>query len=527
MKFFQSLLKRAHPHEQLQQNFNSDKSTPKEPLNFKLQENLRKIQETLGYSSDIVVRELNAGKTGEIKIGIVFTDGLTDDTFISDFILEALVFDIRKTKLDCHTLLCEDSLSKIKNAALPTAEITEISDFEKLFLHLLSGDTILLVDEVSEAVAIDSRGWKERGINEPTSETVVRGPKDGFTETLRTNTALLRRKIKDPNLWIESMTIGRRTKTDIAIAYIKGVASDTVIAEVHKRLNSIDIDGVLDSGYIEEFIQDAPYSPFPTVQNTERPDKIAAGVLEGRVAIIVDGSPFVLTVPVVFTQFFQASEDYYHRFDVSSFIRILRFLCFFLALLVPSLYIAVLTFHQEMVPSPLLTSIAAQREGVPFPAALEAILMEVTFEILREAGVRLPQNVGSAISIVGGLVLGEAAIQAGIVSPILVVVIAVTAMSNFVIPAFNLALSLRSIRFAFLFLAASFGLYGVVLGLVTMVLHLCSLQSFGIPYMSPMAPFTANGQKDTLIRAPRYGLFRRPGFISNNNIRGKNSRKQQ
>jgi spore germination protein KA len=527
MKLIQRLLKRGQPSEGETENSNPDNTTPKDPLKLTLQENLTKIQETLGYSTDIVVREFDAGSSGEIKLGMVFTDGLTDDIFVSDFILKALTFDIRKTDLDSNAILKENTLDIIKKAALPAAELSEVSDFEELFLTLLSGDTILLIDGVSQALAIDSKGWVDRGIEEPNSETVVRGPKDGFTETLRTNTALLRRKIRDPNLWIEALTIGRRTKTDVAIAYIKGIASDEVIQEVQKRLKNINVDAVLESGFIEELIQDAPYSPFPTVQNTERPDKVAAGLLEGRVAIITDGTPFVLIVPIVFTQFFQASEDYYNRFDVSSFIRILRFLCFFLALLVPSLYIAITTFHQEMIPTPLLTSVAAQREGVPFPAAVEALLMEFTFEILREAGIRLPKAIGSAVSIVGGLILGEAAVMAGIVSPIMVIVVALTAMSNFVIPSFSLALSLRSIRFAFLFLAASFGLYGIVLGLIAMVLHLCSLQSFGVPYMSPMGPYTANGQGDALVRSPRYGLFKRPDFITNNNItRGRNPQKR-
>lgn len=496
----------------------SNNNNTKESLKTVLKDNLQKIRQTMGNSIDIVIRELETGVNGQIQIGVIYTDGLVDKTFINEFILETLLGDLRKAELVDLCSANENILQILKKTMLPVGEIREISDFDQLFMHMLMGDTILLIDGFSQGLVMDTKGWKDRGVTEPSSETVVRGPKNGFSETLKVNTSLLRRIIKDSNLWIETTKVGKRTRTDVAIAYIKGVAKDEVVAEVHKRLNKIDIDGILESGYIEELIQDSPYSPFPTVYNTERPDKIAAGILEGRVAIFVDGTPFVMLVPVVLIQFFQASEDYYHRYDISSLIRIVRYLSFFLTLLVPSLYIAITTFHQEMLPTPLLTSIAAQREGGPFPAAVEAVLMEVTFEILREAGVRLPKAVGSAISIVGALVLGEAAVQAGIVSPIMVIVVSITAISNFVTPAFNMAMSLRIVRFLFLILAASFGLFGIVLGLITMVLHLCSLQSFGVPYMSPMAPFILREQKDTLVRLHRYGKVNRPTFIRGNNI---------
>ncbi|TDT61312.1 spore germination protein [Fonticella tunisiensis] len=488
-----------------------------------LKENLERIQETLGNSSDIVVREFYAGKYGQMHIGIVYVDGLIDKNIVQRFILEALMLNLREAELDSTVFLQENELQVLKKAVLPAGEVKEIVDFNELFLHLLSGDTIVIINGVSRGMAIGTKGWTDRGIEEPGSESVVRGPRDGFTETLRTNTALLRRRIRDPNFWIETRRLGRRTKTDVSIAYIKGVASDRVVQEVHRRLDSIDIDAVLESGYIEEFVQDAPYSLFPTIYNTERPDKVVSAILEGRVAILVDGTPFVLLVPVVFIQFFQASEDYYHRFDISTLIRLLRFMCFFLALLVPSFYVAATTFHQEMIPTTLLVSIAAQREGVPFPAAVEALLMEISFEILREAGIRLPRAVGSAISIVGALVLGEAAVRAGIVSPAMVIVVSVTAISNFVSPAFNMAMSIRILRFLFLILASTFGLFGIVLGLIAMVLHLCGLSSFGVPYMSPMAPLIMQDQKDAMVRLPRFGVFKRPNFIRGNDaVRGRN-----
>jgi len=292
--------------------------------------------------------------------------------------------------------------------------------------------------------------------------------------------------------------------------------------EVRNRINKIRIDSILESGYIEELIQDEPYTLFPTIYNTERPDSVSAGLLEGRIAILVDGTPFVLLVPALFIQFFQSPEDYYQRADISSLIRILRYVAFFLALLTPSLFIAITTFHQEMIPPALLISIVAQREGIPFPALIEALIMELTFEILREAGVRMPKAIGTAISIVGALVLGEAAVQAGLVSPAKVIVVSITALASFISPSYNLAMTVRILRFIFMLLAATFGLFGVALGLLTMLLHLCSLRSFGIPYMYPLAPFNLSGQKDTLMRIPIWRMFKRPKLISS-----KNSVRQQ
>jgi spore germination protein KA len=240
--------------------------------------------------------------------------------------------------------------------------------------------------------------------------------------------------------------------------------------------------------------------------------------LEGRVAILMDGTPFVLLVPALFVQFYQSAEDYYQRADFATLIRILRYICFFVSLLAPSLYIAITTFHQELLPSPLLFSLAAQREGIPFPALVEALIMEVTFEILREAGVRLPKTVGQAVSIVGALVIGQAAVEAGLVSPAMVIIVSITAISNFVIPSFNMGISVRILRFFLMAFAATFGLFGVTVGLIAMVQHLCSLRSFGVPYMSPMAPFIKEDQKDTILRMPQWGLFTRPRFISQKNI---------
>ncbi|MFJ7307288.1 spore germination protein [Peribacillus frigoritolerans] len=495
---------------------NRSKDSKKHEINLissDLQFNLDHIKKTVGNSSDIVIRDFQAGKNGEIKLGIVYTDGLTDSASIQDLILDTLMVEIRNSDLD---VAVPDCFELIKSHILPVGGIVEITDFQKLFNHVLSGDTMLLMDSSPKGLALGSRGWVDRGVQEPSSQTVVRGPKDGFTETLRTNTALIRRRIKDPNLWLETKQIGEKTQTDVAIMYLKGVADDKTVSELQSRLNRINIDAILESGYIEELIQDEVYTPFPTVYNTERPDAVAAAILEGRIAIMVDGTPFVLIVPALMVHFFQSSEDYYQRADIATLIRVLRYLSFFLALLTPSLYVAVSTFHQEMLPTPLLISLASQREGVPFPAFVEAMLMEVVFEILREAGVRMPRAIGSSISIVGALVIGQAAVEAGFVSATMVIIVSLTAICSFVFPANSMASAFRMLRFLFMILAATFGLYGIILGLIVMVLHLNSIRSFGLPYLAPNAPFILQDQKDNIIRMPHWSLLKRPRLISKN-----------
>ncbi|GGC95715.1 spore germination protein KA [Thalassobacillus devorans] len=492
-----------------------EEQTSSKKLDKTLQNNLEQFKQTLGESTDIVIRTFKAGQTGSIDIAVLYTSGLVNDTIVHDFVLDTLMVQIRQTPLDT---IEKDNYQLIKDFAMTGGNITDIDTTEKLFNHVLSGDTVVMLDGSSEAMAIDTREWESRSVEEPSTQSVVRGPKEGFTENLRTNTALLRRRIKDPNLWISTKPIGTKSKTDVAVVYLHGVADEKVVKEVTHRLNKIDIDAILDSGYVEELIQDETYTPFPTVYNSERPDTIAGGLLEGRIAIIVDGSPFVLLVPALFVNFFQSAEDYFQRADFSTLIRLIRYLAFFLALLTPSAYIALTTYHQEMIPTSLLVSLSAQREGVPFPAFVEALLMEITFEILREAGVRLPKAVGSAISIVGALVLGQAAVEAGIVSSAMVIVVSLTAISSFVSPSFNFAISIRMLRFGFMILAATLGLFGILLGLIILTLHLASLRSFGVPYLTPMAPFIVSDQKDAILRFPRWKLTTRPRLVTQQNI---------
>lgn len=499
-----------------QEHPNPTKESSKESLKRNLQDSIEYIKKTLGNSSDIVIREIVLGSEHQIKAAICYTDGMVDTKSIQEFIMETLMADI--PSLESIVSSEHDLLPLLKNHILAVGEIKDVTDFSSLFTSLLSGDTILLLDGCTHGLTIGMRGWKDRGVTESTTETVIRGPKEGFTESIRTNTALIRRKIKDPNLWLETKQIGRLTKTDVAIMYIKGIVNDETVKEVQSRLDRIDIDGILESGYIEEFIEDETYTPFPTVYHTERPDVIAADLMEGKIAILVDGTPIVLIVPTMLISFIQAAEDYYQRADVSTLIRFLRFLSIFISLLGPSLYIAITTFHQEMLPTQLLISLAAQREGVPFPAFIEALMMEIAFEILREASIRMPKAIAQSISIVGTLVIGTAAVDAGIVSAAMVIVIAITAVSSFVLPSFDLAMTIRMLRFLMMLLAASFGLFGLIVGVIAIILHLCSLRSFGVPYMSPFGPFILEDQKDALFRIPRWGMLTRPRLIGQKNI---------
>ena len=490
-------------------------------LKENLKENLQHIKNTLGESADIIIREIKIGNEGRIKVGIIYTDGLSNSEALQNFIMETLMIDIKQTDIENNLTADSSTLTLLKNSALTVGELSDVSDFDQLFTSLLSGDVIVLIDSFSSGYIIGNKQYMAGGVMEPTAQTVIRGPREGFSENLRVNTALVRRIIKDPNLWMISKEVGRRTKTNIAIMYIEGVADENVVDEVRNRIGRIDIDGILESANIEEFIQDSQFTLFPTVFNTERPDTVAAALLEGRIAILVDGTPFVLIVPALFIQFFQSSEDYYQRAVMASLIRLLRFIAFGISILMPALYISLITFHHEIIPSALLVSLAAQREGVPFPAFVEAIIMEITFEILREAGLRMPRAIGSAMSIVGAFVIGTAAVEAGIISAAMVIVVSITAISSFVSPTYDIAIAGRIVRFIFMGLAASFGLYGILIVLIALVLHLCSLSSFGVPYMSPFAPFNAAGLKDSLIRFPIWNMLKRPSYIS------KNSSKQR
>ncbi len=477
-------------------------------MSVRLQENEAALKQALGESTDLVKKKLTLGRS--IELSLFFIDGLVDNGILHNSILYSLIERGFSEFKEPEEMDAPHKLQLLKDCILMAGDITEIDDFGKMLHDLLSGGIILLLDGADTALRIALPGWEDRNVSEPSSQSVVRGPMEGFTERLRTNTALIRRKIKDQHLWLETFQIGKVTQTDVAIMYLDNIAKTEIVNEVKRRLAKIDTDSILESGYIEEFIQDTALTPFPTIFNSDRPDTVAAGILEGKVAILVDGTPFVLLVPSFFLNFFQSAEDYYQRADIATLLRFIRYLSFFIAMLAPALYVAITTYHQEMIPTNLVISLAAQRETVPFPAFVEALLMEVTYEVLREAGVRIPKNIGQAISIVGTLVIGQAAVEAGFISSAMVIIVSITAISSFVIPETGMSIAVRIIRFALMGLAAFMGLFGILFGLFIIVLHLAGLRSFGMPYMSPIGPYNQSDLKDSVFRLPWPKLTTRP-----------------
>lgn len=491
-------------------------------LSHKLEDNQKLLVQLLGSSTDLVTKELHMDAS--TRIALIYIDGLIDTQVLHNSILYSLQERCAPEQL-IH-LNAGQKLELLQNQILRAADISVTSDLKPFVHELLSGNVMLLLEGSADALRIGLPGWEDRNVSEPSSQSVVRGPMEGFTENLRTNTALIRRKIKDSQLWLETFQIGRVTQTSVSIMYLCHIASPGLVQEVKRRLASIDTDSILESGYIEEFIQDTAKTPFPTIYNTDRPDTIAAGILEGKIAILVDGTPFVLLVPSFFVSFFQSAEDYYQRADISTLLRFVRFLSFLITLLAPSLYVAVTTFHQEMIPTNLVISLAAQRESVPFPAFKEALFMELTYEILREAGVRIPKNIGQAISIVGTLVIGQAAVSAGFVSSAMVIIVSITAISSFVIPESGMAIAARIIRFGLIGLAGFMGLFGIMFGIFILILHLASLRSFGMPYMSPLGPYQSADLKDSIFRFTWLHLKTRPQNSKVQNIQRQDTPKR-
>jgi spore germination protein KA len=483
-------------------------------LSFKLQQNLEMLKRIFGESRDIIYREFAFGRNKKIEAALIYVEGMSEKFIINDVIMKTLMYDNVLT--DMEERMDISQLHTIKTNMLSAGNIGQVKSMDEVIDGCLSGDTVLLIEGCNEALVINTRTWERRSIQEPKTEAVVRGPREGFSETLSTNMTLLRRKIKNPNFVFETMRIGKQTKTSVCIAYLKGVVNTKLIDEIKLRLNRINTDAILESGYIEQFIEDSPYSIFPTIGNSEKPDAAAAKILEGRVAILVDGTPFVLTAPMLFIEGFQNSEDYYSRTYFSSILRILRFLAFSISVLAPALYVMLSIFHQELIPTTLLFTMAANREGVPFPAIMEAALMLSTYEILREAGVRLPRPVGQAVSIVGALVIGEAAVSAGLVGALMVIVVSVTAVSSFVVPVYTDVISI--LRVIFLLLVGALGIFGLAVGFLGVLIHLSSLRSFGAPYLSPLAPLSKGDLEDTFIRTPIWKMNTRPRVIGWNNL---------
>ncbi|MBW5446505.1 spore germination protein [Cohnella sp. CFH 77786] len=459
---------------------------------------LRMLQERLGINDDIVFRSFDAQIIGPIRAFICYNSGLVGQAMIHEHILKPLmeVGNNERRAPDTSINQLSLALSQILNAS----SVREIRTIEEATNEILSGQTALFLDGFDSALSIETRDVEHRPISEPATEAVVRGPREGFTEMIELNTALIRRKITNPDLVFEKMTLGSKTKTKIRLAYMKGIADPDLVAEVKTRLSRISPNSVLESGYLEQLIEDHPFTIFPTIGNSERPDSVAMKLLEGKVAILCDGTPFVLIVPHFFVESLHVSEDYYMRPYIANFVILLRYIALLLTVYTPALYVSLTSYHQGMIPTILLTTIAATEERVPFPVILEVILIGVAFELIREAGIRMPRPIGSAMTIVGALIIGEAAVQAGLVSAPMVINMAVTGISGILIPALNSVVLFT--RIFLLLLAGGLGFYGILIGSLIIVSHICSLQSFGYPYLSPIAPFRSKGWNNTFMRIP-------------------------
>lgn len=404
----------------------------------------------------------------------------------------------------------DTGMKGILQTALAFGQAAIIEEMASAAASVAEGSVVLFAEGSREAVAVKIASMQfNRQMAEPSTELLIRGPHLGFIESAETNMALIRQKVRLPELKMEMMTVGTTTNTTVVVAYVEHLAAASVVEEMKRRLSAIDVDIILESGQIEELIRDAPYSPFPVMQMTERPDTAASLLLDGKVVLLTEGTPMALVAPATFWQGFQTMEDYYTGFIFATLLRWLRYLFAALSLLLPSFYIAITTFHQEMIPTSLALSIAASREIAPFPALVETLMMEIAFEGLREAGVRLPRPVGQTISIVGALVIGEAAVSAGIISAPIVIIVSLTGIASFLLPKVNMSQAFRYSRFPLMLLAGSLGLFGLGAGLLTLLIHLVNLRSFGVPYMTPIAPFHASGLLDVFVRAPWWKLHKR------------------
>ncbi|WP_408635367.1 spore germination protein [Paenibacillus selenitireducens] len=460
-----------------------------------LQDNVEQLKQVFERNSDCIFQSIMIA--GRFPAMITYFDNTCDTKELNRSVITPLhrMQQIRQVNMD-----------DLRNV-IDLSHMKTIQNLDEAVQNILSGNPVLLTDQVQGGLVFSLAQWEQRGIEDPMAENVIRGPREGFTESVGVNISMVRRRLKTSDFKTEECTIGTMTNTKVVVAYSDSLSHPTIREELKKRLQKIKIDKLIESGELEELIEDQPYSPFPTIIASERPDVITAAITEGRIAIFTDGTPFVLVVPSTMNSFFQSPEDFNQRLLIGSFIRFLRYAFYFISLLAPATYVALLSFHQEMIPTLLLLNIASSRESVPLPAVVEALLMEIMFEGLREAGVRLPKQIGAAISIVGALVIGQASISAGLVTAPMVVIVAITGIASFMVPHYAEGIAPRLLRFPLMIMAGTMGLLGLMLGTIAVVIHLCSLRSFGVPYLVPVR---AKDLKDTVIRLPIWSLDERP-----------------
>lgn len=462
-------------------------------------------------NGDIVLREFDIVlKDGPVGAFILYFDGMTSRDVINGSILQPLML---LSNLDIKSKE-KDITEYVKKHLLPQGQLKVAKKYSEVIEEINFGGLGLFIDGIACAFAADVKGWSARGVERPNTELVIRGPQEGFTEVLRANTALVRKTLKNENLIVENITVGRRSKTPCSILYIKDIVNDSLVTEVRRRIKSLKIDNITDTGELEQLIEDSTFLPSPQIIATERPDKVASNLSEGKVAVIMNGSPFALVMPATMSALIHSPEDAYVRFPYSYLLRLMRILGIGLTLLLPGLYIAITNYHQEMIPTDLLMAIEASREKVPFPSVVELLIMEIAFELIREAGIRIPGPIGPTLGIIGALILGQAAVAASIVSPILIIIVAVTGIGSFAIPNFSLAFAFRLLRFAYIGLGAIAGFLGITLGLFVHSLLMVNAKSFGVPMLAPFAPKTSRTFIDTIVRAPIWQQEMRPDFLN-------------
>ena len=474
-------------------------------LSFNLRDNIALFKKLFADDDTFVIREVQNRNNPDIRCCLMSFTGMVDCKIINENIIRPInTYPGKVIKGDLLKVLCSQ--------VLQTNDITVSEDINELLESILYGDTLIFVQGYKSALMINTKGWKTRNIEEPDLEKVMIGPKEGFTESIMQNLSMVRRYILTSDLKFKFRTFGARTHTKVCICYIKGVAQDSILEELERRLDSIDLDGILDAEYIREFIGDAPLSIFNTIYRTERPDTVAGKLLEGRIALIVDGTPVALTLPCLFIESIQTNEDYYFQFQASSFNRILRIIALIITTCLPAFYLSLITFHQEMLPTPLLESIYAARQGVPFPSVIELLGLIIIFDIIREAGMRMPTSIGQAFSIVGALVLGQAAVDARFISAPIVIIVAFSGITSLMLP--KMLNTILFTRIALILISAMLGLYGFLFLLAAITVHAFSLHSFGVPYMSYIMTFDKENIKDTAIRMPWWYMNLRPKMIA-------------
>lgn len=477
-------------------------------MGLKIDDIFNEIKTAWDNSSDIVDRVIEKGNH---KIGYIFLQSVSSDDKISDFLNKAI---INMGKKNVFESLYDCLKNSIYNSTLKTIE-----EKEELYYYLASGFTAILIENCSKIIVIETKINIDRGVTESSSETIVRGPKDSFTENHQKNLGLIRKRIKDKNLIFSDSVVGRRTKTKVTVSYIKDIADMKIVEDLKAKINNIDIDGIFDTGYIRELLENKANSIFPKVISTERPDLVCTSLLNGKIVILVENSPFAIIIPAVLVDFIHSPEDNYQKPLNVSFSRFLRFLCIFLTTLTPAIYIALMTFNQEIIPDQLLISLAKQRNSVPFPTGIEVLLFILVFEILREADIHSPSFSGSAMNIVGALILGDAAVNAGLVSPIVIIIVAITSITELVFYDIDIIDALREWRILFIIFSIILGIMGIMVGFIIFVIRLCSFECVGVPYLTPISPINVSALKDSIVRFKRNKLKLRPSYLTNNKKR--------